>query len=177
MVSEASVNRIYSKTPNNRPSKKQTTVGQWTDHLPSIEFTIELIHFKPPRNKHLSTPKNGHWSAPNVLLPIQNYLRKQTVKLYPLIVLYIVRMLVNRFCKDSNLSFILVLFLIVPAFLASVQQRRGPKMRPQVFNSLAGWAHIITPTGNIPNPDTSIFRTCSGGPFDCTGKWKFSVTK
>ena len=31
-----------------------------TDHLPPIDFTTELIHFKPPRSGHLSTPNNGH---------------------------------------------------------------------------------------------------------------------
>ena len=31
-----------------------------TDHLPLIDFTIELIHFEPLRSGHLSTPNNGH---------------------------------------------------------------------------------------------------------------------
>jgi len=43
----------------------------------------ELIHFKPPRSGHLSTLNNGHWSAPGVPWPIQNYLQKRTVKLQP----------------------------------------------------------------------------------------------
>ena len=33
----------YSKTSNNRPSEKWTTSLQWTDQLPLIDFTIELI--------------------------------------------------------------------------------------------------------------------------------------
>ena len=56
----------YSKTSNNGPSEKRTTSLQRTAHLPPIDFTIELIHFKPPRSGHLSTPNNGHWSVPNV---------------------------------------------------------------------------------------------------------------
>ena len=51
---------IYSKTSNNGPSEKRTTSLQRTAHLPPIDFTIELIHFEPPRSGHLSTPNNGH---------------------------------------------------------------------------------------------------------------------
>ena len=51
---------ITVKTSNNGPSEKRTTSVQRTDHLPPIDFTIELIHFEPPRNGHLSTPNNGH---------------------------------------------------------------------------------------------------------------------
>ena len=50
----------YSKTSNNGPSEKRTTSVQRTAHLPPIDFTIELIHFEPPRSGHLSTPNNGH---------------------------------------------------------------------------------------------------------------------
>ena len=50
----------YSKTSNNGPSEKQTTSVQRTAHLPLIDFTIELIHFEPPRSGHLSTLNNGH---------------------------------------------------------------------------------------------------------------------
>ena len=73
----------YSKTSNNGPSEKRTTSLQRTAHLPMIDFTIELIHFEPPRSGHLSTPNNGHWSGPDVSWPIQNHLRKRTVKLHP----------------------------------------------------------------------------------------------
>ena len=51
---------VYSKTSNNGPSEKRTTSVQRTAHLPPIDFTIELIHFEPPRSGHLSTPNNGH---------------------------------------------------------------------------------------------------------------------
>ena len=57
---------VYSKTSNNGPSEKRTTSVQRTTHLPPIDFTIELIHFEPPRSGHLSTPNNGHRSVPNV---------------------------------------------------------------------------------------------------------------
>ena len=50
----------YSKTSNNGPSEKRTTSVQRTAHLPPIDFTIELIHYEPPRSGHLSTPNNGH---------------------------------------------------------------------------------------------------------------------
>ena len=50
----------YSKTSNSGPSEKRTTSVQRTAHLPPIDFTIELIHFEPPRSGHLSTPNNGH---------------------------------------------------------------------------------------------------------------------
>ena len=52
--------RCYSKTSNNGPSEKRATSVQRTAHLPPIDFTIELIHFEPPRSGHLSTPNNGH---------------------------------------------------------------------------------------------------------------------
>ena len=51
---------VPGKTSNNGPSQKRTTSVQWTAHLPPIDFTIELIHFEPPRSGHLSTPNNGH---------------------------------------------------------------------------------------------------------------------
>ena len=51
---------VYSKTSNNGPYEKRTTSLQRTAHLPPIDFTIELIHFEPPRSGHLSTPNNGH---------------------------------------------------------------------------------------------------------------------
>ena len=34
----------YSKTSNNGPSEKRTTSVQQTDHLPLIDFAIELLH-------------------------------------------------------------------------------------------------------------------------------------
>ena len=49
----------YSKTSNNGPSEKRTTSLQRTAHLPPIDFTIELIHFEPPRSGHLSTPNTS----------------------------------------------------------------------------------------------------------------------
>ena len=80
----SSVRRFYcSKTPNNGPSEKRTSSLQRTAHLPPIDFTIEVIHFEPPRTGHLSTPNNGHWSGPDVPWSIQNYLRNRTVKLHP----------------------------------------------------------------------------------------------
>ena len=50
----------YTKISNNGPSEKRTTSLQRTAHLPPIDFTIELIHYEPPRSGHLSTPNNGH---------------------------------------------------------------------------------------------------------------------
>ena len=41
---------LYSKTSNNGPSEKWTTSLQRTAHLPLIDFTIELIHYEPPRS-------------------------------------------------------------------------------------------------------------------------------
>ena len=46
---------IYSKTSNNGPSEKRTTSLQRTAHLPPIDFTIELIHYEPPRSGHLNS--------------------------------------------------------------------------------------------------------------------------
>ena len=48
------------KTSNNGLSEKRTTSVQRTAHLLPIDFTIELIHFEPPRIGHLSTLNNGH---------------------------------------------------------------------------------------------------------------------
>ena len=83
VVNHTAIDKVYSKTSNNGPSEKQTTSLQRTVHLHPIYFTIELIHFEPPRSGHLSTPNSGHRSGPDVLRPIQNYLRKRTVKLHP----------------------------------------------------------------------------------------------
>ena len=47
----------------NGPSEKAdnlTISVQRTAYLPPIDFTIELIHFEPPRSGHLSTPNNRH---------------------------------------------------------------------------------------------------------------------
>ena len=92
-------------------------------------------------------------------LPIQNYLRKQTVQLHPPIVLCIIimRTLVDRIGKilrhrswSQKPGITLVLLLIMLTFLTMVEQRRGPKMGPHrpnliVFNT------ITTPTGSVPN--------------------------
>ena len=71
---------VYSKTSNNGPSEKWTTSVQRTAHLPPIDFTIELIHYEPPRSGHLSIPNNGHGSAPMYLslykLPAQKLIMK-----------------------------------------------------------------------------------------------------
>ena len=63
------VKATYSKTSNNGHSEKRTTSLQRTAHLPLIDFTIELIHYEPPRSGHLSTPNNGHKSGPDVPWP------------------------------------------------------------------------------------------------------------
>ena len=42
------------------PSEKRTTSIQRTAHLSPIDFTIKLIHYEPPRSRHLSTPNTGH---------------------------------------------------------------------------------------------------------------------
>ena len=55
------------------------------------------------------------------------------------------------------------------AFLALVQQRRGPKWDLIMFNSLS--THITTPTGSIlkaHNGYIRIFWIRSGRPFNCT---------
>ena len=46
---------IFSKKSNNGPSEKQTTSLQQTDDLPPIDFTIELVRFKPPGSGHLNS--------------------------------------------------------------------------------------------------------------------------
>ena len=131
-----------------------------------------LIHFKP------STPLN---SKQRILVSpwrtlANSKLPPKTVKLHPPIVVYIVRTHVDCFCKIvghlhwiQRPDIILALLLIVLAFLASVQQRRGLKM--WLHRVQQPTAHITTPTGSIPHADTSVFRTCSGGPFHSTGKW------
>ena len=50
----ASLSTEYSKTSTKGPSKKQTTSLQRMAHLPQLDFTIELIHFEPPRSGHLT---------------------------------------------------------------------------------------------------------------------------
>ena len=60
MINTQTRHKYYSKTSNSEPSKKQTTSVQRTAHLAPTDFTIELIHFEPPRSRHLSTPNNGH---------------------------------------------------------------------------------------------------------------------
>ena len=73
----------YSKTSNNGPSEKRTTSLQWTAHFPPIDFTTELYisNLREANTSQLRTMDTDQ--APDVPWPIQNYLRKRTVKLYP----------------------------------------------------------------------------------------------
>ena len=56
-----------SKTSNNtlKRSEKWTTSLQQTDHLPPTDFTIDLIHFEPPRSGHPSTPYSRQIASKN----------------------------------------------------------------------------------------------------------------
>ena len=56
---------------------------------------------------------------------------------------------------------LLALLLIMLAFLAMVQQSRGPKMRRRVQQAQA---HITMPTGSIPNAH-NVFWIRSGSSF------------
>ena len=49
----------HNKTSTNGPSEKRTTSAQRTAHLPPVDFTIELIHFKPPGNFVLAKVRWG----------------------------------------------------------------------------------------------------------------------
>ena len=106
------------------------------------------------------------------------------MKLDPSIVLYITRTLVDGFRKVvrhhrwiQRPGIILALLLILLAFLAKVQQRRGPKMRPH---------RVRQPEHTLPRlpevyrmPITGflrIFRICSGRPFNCTHYNEYFVT-
>ena len=140
---------MYSKTSNNGPSGKRTTFLQRTAHLPPIDFTIELIHFEPPRSGHLSTLNNRHWSGPDVPWPIQNYLRKWTVKLH----LHNADTCPTAFVMPPSLDSMTEHYIsTVLAFLVSVKQRRGPKMLVRPIT------HITTPTGSIPNAYNGYLR-------------------
>ena len=87
------------------------------------------------------------------------------------------RTLVNHFRKIvrhhrwiQRPGIMLALLLKVLAFLAMVQQRRGPKMQ--------GSSTHYLPTGsNLPVPitDTSVFRIRNGAPFHWTRKQKRSI--
>ena len=84
---------------------------------------------------------------------------------------YIMRTLVDRFRKIvrhrrwiQRLGIILALLLFLLAFLAMVQQRTGPKMRP---NTLPRLPEVY----RMPITDTSVFRIQSG---HCTRKRKLS---
>ena len=99
------------------------------------------------------------------------------MKLHPPIVLYIMRTLVDSFhkivrhhCWIQRLGVLLALLLIMLAFLAMVQQWRGPKM----------WSHRVQQAehihyhGSIPNAHNQyirifrIFRIHSSRLFNCT---------
>ena len=127
-------------------------------HLPLIDFNIELIHYEPLRS--MQTPLNSkQWTlmSPRRTLANTNYLGKRKVKLCPpivlyIIVLYIIQTLVKGFCKTvhhlhwiQRPGIIVALLLIVLAFLAMVQQRRGLKMLPHRVQQ-----NITTPTESIP---------------------------
>ena len=60
--------RGISKTSHNGPSERRTTSLQRTGHLTPIDFTIELIHFEPPRSGHLSTPYERTLMSPRLTL-------------------------------------------------------------------------------------------------------------
>ena len=154
---------MYSKTSNNGPSEKRSTSLQGTAHLPPIDFTIELIHYEPPRSGHLSTPNNGHWSGPDVPWPIQNYLRKRTVKLDP-----------HNVDACRPLSYRHRRWIQWPstvlAFLVSVKQRRGPKTRAKPITHYHAYQKY---TECLYITDTSVFRTRSAAVVlgHCSRKW------
>ena len=130
---------------NNGPSKKQTTSLQQTYHLPPRDFTIELIHFKPPTSGHLSAPYSIHWWAQ--MYPSHKLPPKTGSETSPTIIWT----LVNRFCKivrHCHRMALLALLFIMLALLAIVQQQRGPKIRPDRVQQ--AWAEITMPTG-VPN--------------------------
>ena len=52
---------------------------------------------------------------------------------------------------------------LVVAFLVSVKQRRGPKMRPHSVQQ-PSQSQITMHAGSILNADTFVFRTHSSGP-------------
>ena len=114
----------------------RTTSLQRTDHLTPIDFTVELIHFEPPRSGHLSTPYERTLMSPRLTLANTKLPPKTDSE--TTIVLHIMRTLVDRFRKNvrrrrwiQKTGHNLALLLIVLAFLTMVQQRRGPKMRPR----------------------------------------------
>ena len=118
---------------------KWTTYVQRTTHLPPIDFTIELMHYEPPRSGHLSTPNNKHWLVPDVPWPIISENGQWSYT-------HIMRMLVNWFRNATVTRFKdWELLLIVLVLLVSVKQWRDPKMR------LASWSYITMPTGSITN--------------------------
>ena len=110
------------------------------------------------------------------------------MKLHPPIVLYIMQTLVDGFRKIvryhrwiQRLGIILALLLIVLAFLAMVQQRRGSKMQ---CHHVQQPKHITMSTGSIPNAhtDTSVYSrytavvlsTVLANEQSCTNKnWVF----
>jgi len=158
---------MYSKTSNNGPSEKRTTSLQRTAHLPPIDFTIELIHYKPPRSRHLSTPNNGHWTGPDLPSPIQNYLWKWTVKRYTHIMF---RNATIAGFNDRALYY----------HCASLSRQRKATERsenaspadhtlsrlPEVYRMQAIY------NGYLRIPDTKR----RGGPCHCSRKWNISVT-
>ena len=52
----------YSKK---RKQQSVHSAVEWTDHLPPICFTTELLPFEPLRSRHFWTSYNEHWWAPD----------------------------------------------------------------------------------------------------------------
>ena len=138
----------YSKTSNNGPFEKRTISVQRTDHLPPVDFTTELIHFEPPRSRHLSTPNNGHLSVPNIPQPIPLKMDSEdnVDACRPLSL--------RHCCLIQRPNTIVALLRIVLAFLVSGKQRRGPKRQPHCVRQ----SQITMPTGSVPNAYNGYLR-------------------
>ena len=137
----------HNKTSTNGPSEKRTTSAQRTAHLPPVDFTIELIHFKPPGNFVLAkvrwelisvrcselkgvrfSPKTDSGGNADACRPLS----------------------LRHRCWILKLSTIVALLCIVLAFLVSVRQRRGrvqPSQitTPKYAECLNGYLRILDP--------------------------------
>ena len=151
---------VYSKTSNNGPSEERTTSVQRTAHLPPIDFTIELIYKfrtsekRTPLNSEQRTLISPQRTLANTKLPPKTDSGGNADPCRPLSL--------RHRCWIQRPSTIVASLRIVLAFLVSVNQQRGPKMRPhRAFNNHR--LPRLPEVYRMPITDTSVFRTRSDG--------------
>ena len=133
----------------------QITWPDWFYHRANTFWTFEK---QTPLNFEQQT-----LMSPRHTLAMQNYFCKWTVKQHPLIVLYIMRTLVDSFCKIVRHHRWIQKTghcISTVAYRASLSHHGTATDRSEnaISSCSTAQAHITTPTGSIPNAHNGYLR-------------------